>query len=222
MRRLGFNAREYEVRRNPLYDLTCRKTLKHIHADFDKGLVIAAMLAPPCDTFSPARDRTAVIRTKDCPWGLPRHLVSDKDWEKLKRGNQTMRAAIGIAKHMLKRNLPWALENPHPSKCWSIPGLKTLSADTHVDVMVVDFCAYGTPWRKRTRILVGNVAEPDLGRLANKRCPATDGFCPFRNRKHFELTGSSHDGTPWARIAQPYPAKLCRDLAHILTCRYHY
>ena len=31
------------------------------------------MFAPPCSSFSPARDRTSVIRTKQQPWGIDAH-----------------------------------------------------------------------------------------------------------------------------------------------------
>ena len=41
------------------------------------------MLAVPCSSFSAARDRTAVIRTKLCPWGLPKETLQPEDRENL-------------------------------------------------------------------------------------------------------------------------------------------
>ena len=163
-----------------------------------------------------------MIRNKQHPWGIPREQLSDKDFEKVQVGNSTMQAAIEMVDHLHRRQLPWSLENPHASKCWNLPFFKALQEDENVDMCVVDFCAFGTPWRKRTRILVGNVHEPDIGKLHGKFCLSRCGFCTFSGKKHFQLTGSNHAGIPWTRIAQPYPKKLCTQLAHVLTCRYHY
>ena len=222
VRQLYFASREYEISFGPCYDLTRRANLKVIHKDIEKRKVLASMIAPPCESWSPARDRTSVIRNKSFPWGLPREQLSDRDFGKVLLGNKTMRSAIEIVKHLHAKGLPWGLENPHASKCWNLEFFQRLQRDEHVTTIVLDFCAFGTAWRKRTRILVGNVQEPDLGRLFGKFCPSRDGICSFSGKPHFQLTGSNHKGVPWTRIAQPYPAKLCKQLAHVLTCRYHF
>ena len=222
VRQLYFATREYEISVDRAYDLTRRANLKVIHKDIEKRKVLAAMLAPPCESWTPARDRTCVIRNKSFPWGLPRDQLSDLDFGKVLLGNRTMRSAIEIVKHLHGKGLPWGIENPHASKCWNLEFFQRMQRDERVTTIVLDFCAFGTAWRKRTRILVGNVQEPDLGRLFGRICPSRECVCSFTGKTHFQLTGSNSKGVPWTRIAQPYPAKLCKHLAHVLTCKYHF
>ena len=70
-RALGFSAREGELLQGENHDLTRPCVQRKIQFDIQKGLILAAMLAPPCSSFSQARDRTRVIRSRDHPWGLP-------------------------------------------------------------------------------------------------------------------------------------------------------
>ena len=132
----------------PQYDLTSPAVENQLHRGIEKGQVIAAMLAPPCSTFSPARDRTSVIRNRAYPWGLTHRMLSEADREKLRLGNNCMRAAIRYAKHLHRRKTPWALENPRSSKCWRLPGMQQLESSEGVLAMIVDFCQFGTPWKK--------------------------------------------------------------------------
>ena len=69
MRKIGFNAREWEILKGPEHDLCHPVVLSKVISDIHKGKLIAAMFAPPCFSFSPARDRTRVVRTKQYPWG---------------------------------------------------------------------------------------------------------------------------------------------------------
>ena len=140
VRKLGFQSREWELEKSEDYDL-CRPVVRsHIKSDAKKGLLIAAMLAPPCSSFSIARDRTAVIRTKAEPWGLPADRLSDKDKVKVEIGNKCFRAVRDLLKEFDTRKLPWILENPHSSKCWHLPFLKRLARHKHVQTVIVDFC----------------------------------------------------------------------------------
>ena len=82
-----------------------------------------------------------------------------------------------------------------------------------------DFCQYGCRWRKRTKLLCGNLDAQDVARL-EKLCTGR-GLCSRTHLPHLQLTGSNHQGIPWTRIAQPYPTGLCRDLAFTLTSPSH-
>ena len=213
-RAAGFKTREWEILHGPDYDLTRPAVLWKIREDIHKGRIFAAMLAPPCSSFSPARDRTRVIRSRSDPWGLsglPPHELA-----KVRIGNQCFRAALKIIRWLDEHKIPWILENPHSSKCWFLPPLVHLQNASHVQTSVCDFCQYGTNWRKRTRFLAGNLDECDLGRI-QRRCQAQAGWCSRSGKKHFQLTGSNSKGVPWTRVAQPYPAQLCHHLAHALT-----
>eukprot|EP00438_Fugacium_kawagutii_P006663 Skav225702 [mRNA] locus=scaffold1817:290507:291919:+ [translate_table: standard] len=219
-RQLGYKTKEWEINRGVHFDLTRPSVLRQIRRDIAQGLLLAAMLAPPCSSFSIARDRTAVIRTKQYPWGVPDHLLSSADQVKVRVGNQCFRAAIKIISWLDKYGIPWILENPFTSKCWYLPPLQKLMQSSHVQVVQVDFCYYGTRWRKRTQLLCGNLDAQDVRRL--RHLCSGRGLCSFSGKQHFQLTGSNHQGIPWTRVAQPYPAGLCRDLAFTLTCPTHY
>ncbi len=73
-RAAGFSAIEWELLKGENHDLTRPVVLQKIRYDTKKGKIIAAMLAPPCSSFSPARDRTRVIRSRSFPWGIPGSL----------------------------------------------------------------------------------------------------------------------------------------------------
>ena len=214
VRLAGFNTREWEILKGPDGDLTRPAVLQSVKFDIDKRRLVAAMLAPPCSSFSVARDRTRVIRNRDYPWGIPD--LPEHEQNKIDVGNRCVFAALKIIKWLDAHGLPWILENPHSSKMWYLPPLIDLMNAGHTHVKVVDFCMYGTSWRKRTRLLCGNVDTVDLGRLC-RRCCGKDGFCSRTNRRHVQLTGSHRSGIPMTLLAQPYPHQLCHAIAHALT-----
>ena len=209
--------REWELLKGENHDLTRPVVMQKIQYDIKKGLIIAAMLAPPCSSFSPARDRTRVIRSRAFPWGIagvPPHEV-----EKLEVGNACILAALKIIKALDRHGVPWVLENPHSSKMWYLPPLVDLQNSCHTTTIVTDFCQWGTRWRKRTRLLAGNINPIDLERL-QRFCRDSKGLCSRTGCQHFQLTGSNSHGVPWTRVAQPYPARLCHSLAHSLLAKY--
>ena len=218
VRKIGFNAREWEILKGPEHDLCHPVVLSKVISDIHKGKLIAAMFAPPCSSFSPARDRTRVVRTKQYPWGLPK--LPDYEQVKVDIGNKCFRTTLKLIRELDRQGCPWVLENPHSSKCWHIPALQRLSQRAHVHMRVVDFCQYRTPWRKRTRFLLGNIEEFDSLRLSNRFCDSTNGICTKSQKPHFHLTGSNRAGIPYTRIAQPYPAGLNHDLAYVLTTKF--
>lgn len=186
VRKLGFKTRSWEIEKGKQYELTDNSVIFKVLQDIRSGKIFAVMLAPPCSSFSPARDRTRVIRTKSFPYGLfglPPH-----EQEKVDLGNKCFRSAFRIIRELDKFSIPWILENPHSSKCWYLPELIRLLSLEHVHTRVTDFCCHGTRWRKRTRFLIGNVAENDSLRLQTL-CTGKHGICGRTKRKHFQLTG---------------------------------
>ena len=218
--RLGFASREWDIRHGHQCDLTSRKVLRRLKCDVKAGKVLAVMLAPPCSSFSVARDRTKVIRTRDMPWGIPSHLLSHQDWEKIELGNACFRSCFSLIRLLDKFSVPWVLENPHSSKCWYLPFLQRWSCKSHVHTIVADFCQFGTPWKKRTRFLCGNIVRDDLHRL-DQHCGGRE-TCSRTGKPHFLLTGKGPHGQNWTAIAEPYPKRLCDALAYALTASRHY
>ena len=66
VRRMGFQAREWEMLNGDCYDLTRPCVLRHIEQDASKQKLLAAMLAPPCGSFS-GINRFA-HRSRNDPW----------------------------------------------------------------------------------------------------------------------------------------------------------
>ena len=132
---------------------------------------------------------------------------------KLKLVIAVFNLAFKIIRWLDQHAIPWILENPHSSKCRFLPPMQKLMSSPHTQVIVVDFCQYGTKWRKRTRLLAGNVEYDDIQRLIQHRCVGTKGICTRTGRRHFQLTGSNKKGIPYTRLAQPYPSGLCQVLS---------
>ena len=219
-RRLGFRSFEFELQHGPASDLTSRSVLGRVLQSIRKGEVLGAMLAPPCSSFSVARDRTVVIRTAEAPWGLPSHFLSAKDQVRVATGNRCMRSALRILKVLDQLRLPWCLENPATSKIWCLPPLQQLMQQSHVQAVTVDFCQFSTPWRKPTTLLFGNLDAQDVARLLHRQCAGPPGLCSRTGLPHKRLTGNAPDGRPWTLHAQPYPPRLCADLAFALSSPY--
>ena len=66
----------------------------------------------------------------------------------------------------------------------------------------VDFCRWGTPWRKRTRFLTTLTDLQGARLLCNCARPT----------QHQRLRGRAPDGRAWTLIAQPYPKAFARVL----------
>lgn len=113
-RSLGFSTREWELLHGPDHDLTKPLVQFKIKHDIEKGILLAAMLAPPCSSFSQARNRTMVVRDRLHPWGLDDLPLHER--EKVEVGNACFRATFKIIKWLDKHHIPWILENPSTSK----------------------------------------------------------------------------------------------------------
>ena len=118
----------------------------------------------------------------------------------------------------LKYDVPFILENPQTSFLWDLPELQALVNRSDCYVRVLDFCQFGTKWKKPTRFLFGGIPWSDSEPL-QRRCEARGGRCSRTGQKHLILEGPGPDGRPWTRTAQPYPLELCRMLAWVLTSR---
>ena len=218
--RLGFSARQWDIRFGHRCDLTSEPVLRALKHDVKTGKAIAVMMAPPCDSFSVARDRTKVIRTALEPWGVSAKLLTEVEQHKIQSGNACFSSCFALIRILDAHHVPWILENPASSNCWYLPFFKQLVLQPHVKSIVADFCQFGTPWRKRAKFLAGNISADDLHRI-EKRCSGR-GLCDQTHRAHFQLTGTGPGGRNWTAIAQPYPKRLCDALAHALTAQWHY
>ena len=221
--RRGFGARFYDILIDPLEgDMTREKNIRYLVSCANTGKLIGIMLAPVCSSWSQARHRTNVIRSYESPWGLPFALrkkpFSENDQKALDIGNKTMSSAFRLAKAVHRCGVPWILENPFTSICWQTEEAKALANMANVSWVVVDFCHFGTDWRKRTGLLIGNCDSVDIESLRKCRCQGV-GVCSYTGKKHIQLTGSDPTGIPWTKRAEPYPTRLASRMGHMLLHR---
>ena len=217
-RGLGFRAFEFELEHGPESDLTNPAILRKVLSCIKAGETLGGMLAPPCFSFSVAKDRAGVTRTSQAPWGVDSLPTAER--QRLAVGNACARSAIRVIRELDRLHLPWCLENPESSKLWFLPALQRLLRMSHVHAVTIDFCQYGSPWRKRTKLVFGNLDRQDTLRLCHRRCAGPPGWCSRTGRRHARLSGRAPDGRPRTAVAQPYPPQLCADLSFVLSSPY--
>ena len=104
---------------------------------------------PICSSFS--RAVRPPVRSKAFPLGLPSFRESMKD--KVESGNAHASFMCDAVEAGLEVGIPSWAENPHGSYLWDTPRWRALlDKFGPAGVLVVDYCRFGTPWRKRTRI----------------------------------------------------------------------
>ena len=181
-------------------------------ADLRCGKILAVMLAPPCTTSS--RARRVRLRSREHPWGFP-HLEG-RDREQVENGNSCILIVLSVIRMCHRFKIPFVVENPHSSMLWDVPELAKFLTHESCHVRVLDFCFFGTAWKKPTRLLLGNIPFADTASL-DARCAGRGGWCSTSRAKHFLLEGPGPGGVPRTRTAQEYPKKLCKLLADVLT-----
>ena len=214
-RKAGFSVREWDLLTGGNNaDLTKEHVLRHIRQEISKGRLFAAMVAPPCSSWSMMN--RSVSRTHSDPWGV-NGQPSPVAFEKVKVGNSCARAALRIIRDCNKFNLPWALEHPRSSRLFWTREFQNLMQQDNVIICDLDQCQYGTPWRKSTRVLVGNVPEQDCIYLFKKCFSGRDRCCSRSGKRHVILQGKHPSGLNWTAIAAAYPRKLSEALVRTLT-----
>ena len=122
-------------------------------------------------------------------------------FNKLQEGNSHLSWICSLIRICILKGIHYWLENPDSSHMWYQPEILTLPNNACQRFYRVDFCAFKTPWRKRSRFLTS-------GRLANTKKLCT------RDHRHIVLRGrSSRHGKCWTKVAQAYPTGLCAMLA---------
>ena len=179
----------------------------------------------PCGTFSSARRHDGgppPLRghnSKDI-WGLP-HLVG-KELARVRSANKLLQRMHTMMREMMRRRVPFYLENPQPSKLRS--HLFTKKWVEHPDSCKVDFdyCQFDTTWKKATSVLA--FGNKKFNQSIRFKCKTTyDGgksICS-RTGKHHELLSGFNAGADKGQYktnkACPYPQPFCDYFKVVLT-----
>ena len=123
-------------------------------------------------------------------------------------GNILASFSARVFRACVKQTIPVALENPATSLLWQVPQYVSLARSDEVKCMEADYCLYGMPWRKQTRLMYAHL---DLAPAA-RRCSSRKGICDRTGKRHVQLCGAQ-DGKLLTKLAGPYPAPLSRLLA---------
>lgn len=207
-RSMGRNACGLDLRRGPDQDVCSVENRKRIRYLMKAGLVSGIALAPPCSSFSMARNRYPV-RSQLKPWGLD-ELSSTDRW-KVRTGNRCLRTCLQIVKWSALFGIPVCLEIPQTSYMWSVPPLRKLIQQACV--LDIHQCYFGSRWRKATRLAFWNPTGEvrwSAQNISSYRCHGKHGFCSHSGKKHVILQGSL------TTRAASYPPRLARFIANNL------
>eukprot|EP00438_Fugacium_kawagutii_P006915 Skav203581 [mRNA] locus=scaffold935:89412:94199:+ [translate_table: standard] len=163
-----------------------------------EGCFIGVGGGPVCRTFFMAV--RPPVRSKTEPYG--KAAVSPKMREKILEGNDMAFWCIKVLDLALTLKIAVWLENPGSSWLFRLPEWKELETRwPSLRAWTVDYCRFGTPWRKRTKFFSDTVLSQFRTLCAG---------C----KKHQLLQGRSKEhGKSWTLVAQPYPAGVCEALA---------
>ena len=213
-RKEGAAAWSWDIADGEQFDLTKARAQRRIRQEIQDDKVLGAMLGPPCSSFGPAGNRRKPLRSQAEPWGRTDISLTDKEQIRVEKGNQLLQASFDIIHRLQKRKVPWIFEHPHSSYAFQTEQMKAWMLEPSIHARVLDQCQYGTKWRKRTRLVMGNVDELDSLKLGHG-CRGSGGWCSSSGRKHVILQGSSGHGDKTAAAAA-YPKRLCTALAQTL------
>ncbi|CAK0883482.1 unnamed protein product, partial [Prorocentrum cordatum] len=201
----------WDILYGPAYDLRDPRNARLIRGWIRAGLVCGLHAGFPCETFSRARDRPngpPRLRSQEHVWGLPSLPVGGADFQKVKWGNLYARLTISFCVLCCQCFVPWSLENPALSYAWQLPPMLSLLQRRQVTSQVIEYCRFGAPWRKSTKIVAFLL---DLAPLAKFRCVGP--VCVLTGQRHQELSGKDASGRFRTKLAETYPRKLCNILA---------
>lgn len=182
----------------------------------DSGVAWGLWLGTPCSSFSRARRAPensrwpGPLRSSEHPAGLPQ--LKELDRQKVVEGNLLAKIAGGLRQRAQLRGLGCGEENPAQSFLWSLPSRSRL-CDASVEQIVFDQCAFGRPWRGRTRVQFWNT---DVGNAFAHCLCSSRGPCRFTGESHQVLTGAVNKSFRTHAKAE-YPKSLAFALAASLS-----
>ena len=173
-----------------------------------QGRITFLWFGMPCTTFSRARKYDGLgpgpLRTLGYLHGLP--TLNKRDRAKVLEGDELLRFMLRILRLCISNKVPFIVENPLTSMLWDMAEMHTFILAHNPSFVSLDYCAYGEPWKKPTKLMYSGIDLSSLG----KRCQSCNHVCSFTHKRHVPLRGVNEDGIFWTLIAQPYPWSLCK------------
>ena len=208
----GYEAIEFDVQQGEEFDLTRRAVVQVVLGWLRSRVVRGVWAGFPCTTWSTAR--WPPLRSRLHLLGLPACLAVERDRRQIQLGNSTLRSALTISRACVKHIVPMVLENPHSSLAWQHPQMQRIIQHNAAAEYVVDYCQFGCPWRKRTRLVGLHTGQSPALCV---RCTGRHGLCSRTGQQHQQSRGTNPlTGKLWTRIAEPHPTQLASRAARTL------
>ena len=211
----GVWATSFEISENFQEDVMHPHNRKWLEELVQRHLCAGVWIGLVCASWSLARRNTTGKPGFPAPlrdshghlWGLPG--LSERDQERVRNGNRQVRWACRLFAWLAARGIPCIIENPLTSRVWLTAPMQRLLAS--FPSVVISYCAFGTSWKKPTRLLFCHVA---LEKLAVCKCSVVNSVCSFSKKPHQVLSGYSKEHKRmWSAVASEYPKLLCAQVA---------
>ena len=188
----------FEINRSSAEDLTLESNRSRILQLVKLKAFKLCGSAMVCKSFSVAI--TPPVRSNQYPRGLPN--MSPAMREKVSEGNSMADFQSELMDVCHDNSCFSWLENPDSSFVWRQKKFEKYRSAQSGDVMRVDYCRFGTPWRKRTKVAT------DIPKLKGMRM-----LCVCK-KPHVRLRGQHPTlKVPWTLVAQPYPRAFSKLIA---------
>ena len=211
----------FEIDDSDGFDLLRPAVRKLLLGCLTSGIIRGAWLGTTCSSWSRARrgppqSSWCAIRSNSFIGGLPN--LRPRNQQKVELGNRTMRQSAEFVRKCIQLHVPVMLENPATSMAWIFPPIARLLRHASCYVISFDQCAYGTPWRKATRVASRHCQHCGTHPELAVTCKGRHGKCGFTDKHHIVLTGASKvAGVLWTSLAQGYPSHMSSASASVLT-----
>lgn len=215
LRRKGYGVIAFDVKKGRQFDLSSGIVLNAILGWMQAGLVWGLWCATPCATATQARRgrlvagaMPAALRSAEYVRGLP--CLRGSELAQATAASRLIDHAGNILRRAVLLGIPAGEENPIGSYLWSFASRQKLSE--HWPIFFVDFCAGGSPFRKRTQLLFIHGGNPNPVLL---QCKGKHGLCSYTGKPHLHITGVK--GSTWvSKLAEPYPTRIAAFIADVL------
>lgn len=92
------------------------------------------------------------MRSKTHPQGLL--SLTTKEQQVLATSNKLMGRVLHMMEKCAALDIAFSMENPISSSMWHLPAVAKFFKERGCKEVIYDSCCYGTPYKKRTRLLV--------------------------------------------------------------------
>lgn len=211
LRRLGWGTVSLDIRDGWEGDIMSTTVMSVLRGWITSNAVAGVFVNPPCETWGAHRvifaDETGVgVRSPAHVAGRPG--LNPCARAAVKANNAYARRVAEVVRLGVRSFVPTLVVHPAHSLFWEYAPIRALASLPRHREAVCDFCQFGAPWRRRTKVqswfAVSCLAD---GRL----CTGRRGICSRTVVPHTPITGSRR-----SRTARELPWQLAHRIAETL------